>query len=202
MDLCEKKINSYIEGIERMIYDTGASYFDFIFGNCEVSLDIIRKFFLLDSNLFSYDNSTGLFREDGVHVGIEQGYSDTKYPRLLIKTVRDGFVLLKLLSFFSVLSRALFVALVTTSIPRNSYYIAYFSVSPEFRGKGYGNTMMQKTLTRLRSAGYHKCVLDVEADNVSAIKLYKACGFSITGSARPKGNILGLKPRFRMEVKL
>lgn len=202
MDLCEKKITDYKDGIDRMIYDTGASYFDFLFGNNANALEIIKKFFLRKSNLFSYNNCTGYFNEDDTLVGIEHGYSHRDYPRLLLNTLKEGFNIFNVLVFIVTFTRAMVVAIITPSIPKKTYYIAYFSVNPLMRGRGIGAIMLTKTLSRLKVEGYNYCELDVESDNISAIKLYQSCGLIIIRNAVPKRKLFGMKSRYRMRVTL
>lgn len=50
-----------------------------------------------------------------------------------------------------------------------------------FRGKGLGTQLLQKTLAHAKNIGLEKVELAVYTDNLPAIKLYKKCGFEEIG---------------------
>lgn len=54
----------------------------------------------------------------------------------------------------------------------------------KFRGKGLGTQLMQKSLAHAKDIGLEKIELSVYSENISAIKLYKKCGFQEMGSIK------------------
>ncbi|MDO4569514.1 MAG: GNAT family N-acetyltransferase [Planctomycetia bacterium] len=52
-------------------------------------------------------------------------------------------------------------------------------VVPEHRGKGLGRALLQLALQGYQRLGLHRANLDVTAENLPAINLYKAMGFQI-----------------------
>ncbi len=55
--------------------------------------------------------------------------------------------------------------------------IYVISVDPRFQGRGLGRVMLAQGLAYLRHRGVHHAVLFVDADNVSAQRLYRSFGF-------------------------
>jgi ribosomal protein S18 acetylase RimI-like enzyme len=55
---------------------------------------------------------------------------------------------------------------------------------PEFRGKGIGKRLIERTLAAAREVGFHRVELTVREDNLNAIELYKKIGFEIEGLQR------------------
>jgi ribosomal protein S18 acetylase RimI-like enzyme len=55
---------------------------------------------------------------------------------------------------------------------------------PEFRRKGIGKELIQRTLAAARIFGFHRVELAVRQDNANAIELYKKIGFEIEGVQR------------------
>lgn len=50
-------------------------------------------------------------------------------------------------------------------------------VLPEYRGKGYGRTILTLAVNMLKEKGAEKIMLQVESKNFNALNLYKSCGF-------------------------
>ena len=50
-------------------------------------------------------------------------------------------------------------------------------VLPEYRGKGYGRTILILAVNMLKEKGAKKIMLQVESKNFNALNLYKSCGF-------------------------
>ena len=55
---------------------------------------------------------------------------------------------------------------------------------PEFRRRGLGERLIQRTLAAAREFGFHRVELTVREDNANAIALYKKVGFEIEGLQR------------------
>lgn len=62
---------------------------------------------------------------------------------------------------------------------RDEALIFGFGIVPEYRGVGYGKELLHLIIDRLRQSGTTEIMLDVNSDNVYALKLYKKCGFQI-----------------------
>jgi len=55
-----------------------------------------------------------------------------------------------------------------------------FGVLPAYRGQGLGRAILMQTLAALPAAGMTRFALEVETDNVTAIRLYESAGFVAT----------------------
>lgn len=59
-------------------------------------------------------------------------------------------------------------------------YIFGFCVFPEHRKKGYGRTVLTRTVAQLVTEGHKNIVLEVASDNRNALGLYEDCGFEVS----------------------
>jgi L-amino acid N-acyltransferase YncA len=63
---------------------------------------------------------------------------------------------------------------------------------PEFRRKGLGKKLVQRTLAAARDFGFHRVELTVREDNLNAIELYKKFEFEIEGLQRDAVQVDGV----------
>lgn len=68
----------------------------------------------------------------------------------------------------------------TLPVSETCVCLHHVKVLPQFRGLGYGTSMLQLLLPRLYQQGIHKVILQVTDDNAPAMALYKKTGFRIT----------------------
>ena len=57
-------------------------------------------------------------------------------------------------------------------------YVYHVTVAKEYRGKGIGKGLVEKSLERLKAEGIHKCHLFVFADNVTGNAFWASTGWS------------------------
>jgi ribosomal protein S18 acetylase RimI-like enzyme len=76
-----------------------------------------------------------------------------------------------------------FIVLLTrkTSFKARIYSVA---VSPDFRGKKYGATLLEKTVDLALKEGKKFLSLEVSENNEAAIQLYQKFGFKVTGKRK------------------
>lgn len=55
--------------------------------------------------------------------------------------------------------------------------IQNLGITPDHRGKGLGTSLLHHALTGFRSAGLRRAYLEVTAQNVGAVRLYRRLGF-------------------------
>ncbi|MBF4696030.1 GNAT family N-acetyltransferase [Fusibacter ferrireducens] len=55
-------------------------------------------------------------------------------------------------------------------------------VLPEYRGKGYGRWLLMKSVMQLLDWNASRVILQVEANNANALRLYESCGFKTTAT--------------------
>ena len=63
--------------------------------------------------------------------------------------------------------------------------VGHIAVRPEFQRKGVASGLLNHMNGMARTQGKRYLELDVECTNLSAIKLYQKCGFSITMTSKP-----------------
>lgn len=56
-------------------------------------------------------------------------------------------------------------------------YISGFCIWPEYRGQGYGKTVLTRILEQLAAEHHAQVVLEVACENEHALALYQQCGF-------------------------
>ena len=57
------------------------------------------------------------------------------------------------------------------------FYLANMAVYPEFRRQGLGRMLLADAEQRARELGCRRLALDVETENLEAVRLYEHCGF-------------------------
>lgn len=55
--------------------------------------------------------------------------------------------------------------------------VALFCVSPEFRGRGVGSSLLSRFMTSARFSGCREIQLEVRVENTDAIRFYRKRGF-------------------------
>ncbi len=56
-------------------------------------------------------------------------------------------------------------------------YISVVTILPKYRNKGYAKILIKQCVEYLKFIGMKKIIIDVKADNIVAINLYKKIGF-------------------------
>jgi len=79
----------------------------------------------------------------------------------------------------------------------NSFSIECFiygvAIKEKYRGKGYGNKIMNESIKWCQGKNINRIFLKVEADNHSAINLYKKFGFRVINEKALKNQLIMLK---------
>ncbi|MGN0386501.1 MAG: GNAT family N-acetyltransferase [Lachnospiraceae bacterium] len=57
-------------------------------------------------------------------------------------------------------------------------YLFAFRVHKDFRGKGYGQYLINKVISMLKENGYREFTVGVEDDNLRAMHIYQSLGFN------------------------
>ena len=61
---------------------------------------------------------------------------------------------------------------------KNIAYLCAFRVKTEYRGCGFGSSLMEKALAELKKDGFHKATIGVERNERANIRLYSQLGFT------------------------
>ena len=57
-------------------------------------------------------------------------------------------------------------------------------IKPEYRGKGFGRSLVLQAMDVIQKKGLPTAMLQVEAENETALNLYKSCGFNIRSTMK------------------
>ncbi len=152
-----------------------AEYFTWLWGRDIKST--LERMYMKPANLFSHEFVDVLVCDNEV-AGMLLGYTDQDKRRCDLRT---GWL------FFSanpvgMLTRGRVLMKFNRtvgSLPENSFYISNVAVYPHFRRRGFGRMLMQHAQERAYKNNVKTLVLDVEADNNSAIGLYKSLGYRV-----------------------
>ncbi len=156
----------YIVG--SLIMESYGDYFYILFGN--IAKILISRLYKGSGNLFSKENAW-VYEKDNKPVGIVVLYEGKKIKKLSIKTF---FLLIAFLGFpflrYIVHHRKV---ILKPHIKKDELCLAYISISKEFRGLGYGSKLIDFVEKHAIERNYFKIVVDLPADNKSALKLYE-----------------------------
>lgn len=75
--------------------------------------------------------------------------------------------------------------------------IVTIDVHPDFQNKGLGSILLKYTIFKIKKKGYKNITLQVDENNVIALKLYKKFGFEIVKKYKEKDKL-----RYYMSLKL
>jgi len=125
----------------------------------------------------------GLFRE-----AIERSYEGTLDCPLLagMRDIEDAIEGHKGVGIFDAAMWSVVLAgekvagcLLLAEIPqRNGLELVYLGLAPEARGKGLGRILMKRLLAVATRRHFDVATLAVDAGNVSAVRLYRRCGYA------------------------
>jgi putative acetyltransferase len=74
----------------------------------------------------------------------------------------------------------------TEGLPSNTCELVKMYLAKEYRGKGWGNILLQKCMDEAKKQGYQKMYLESMPELVNAIAMYEKNGF--THISQPMGN--------------
>ncbi|MFB7930639.1 GNAT family N-acetyltransferase [Streptomyces sp. NPDC056039] len=105
-------------------------------------------------------------------------FGDAAYPFFVLRQLFDaGFTLVVVDDSEGICAYALALA------SEGRGWVLALAVGPGQRGTGLGRELMRETLCHLRSLRVREVLLTVELANASAIRLYRALGFTERGGA-------------------
>ena len=149
-------------------------FFPSLFGD-NVS-EVMENLFRYPGNIFSFEHSYFVEMEKKI-AGMVLGYTWKERDQEELNT---GFLLFKYLGW-DILTRVPYLLRVQSILGKlvaGDYYISNIAVYPEFRGCGLGTSLLKKMEEEAVERGCKMMVLDVEADNRGAIRLYQKLGYN------------------------
>lgn len=74
----------------------------------------------------------------------------------------------------------------TKNLPADTCELVKIYIAPPYRGKGYGQTLLEKCMNEAKKQGYKKMYLESMPELINAISMYHKNGFS--NIPKPLGN--------------
>lgn len=149
-------------------------FFPSLFG--DNVLEVMENLFRYPGNIFSFEHSYFVEMEKKI-AGMVLGYTWKERDQEELNT---GFLLFRYLGW-DILTRVPYLLRVQSILGKlvaGDYYISNIAVYPEFRGCGLGTRLLEKMEEEAVERGCKMMVLDVEADNRGAIRLYQKLGYN------------------------
>ena len=158
----------------RLIMLSSPTFLPAVFGT--KASDILKSLFCHRHNLFSFQHCY-FIKVSGRNAGMVLSYDWQTAKRERFKT---GLLLLNHMKtqLLTQLSTLLRTETIMSKVRDGEYYISNLAVYPEYRNLGLGTRLLLKAEDEARKSGASKAVLDVEADNESAIRLYEKIGYT------------------------
>ncbi len=174
MDTLRKARLSDAEDVAELIL-ISAPYFSILFGK-KVKI-LLQYLFKSGSNLFGSEH-VYISEFEGEVAGMILGYDWQSKKR---ENVRTGFLLFKKLGICILCKLPAFLKLNKTvgELDAGEYYISNIAIYPAYRGKGIGKKLLLKKEQWVKDTSIGKIVLDVEKDNVNAMRFYKKSSYNI-----------------------
>lgn len=175
-------IRPYTEDDKEAVIDILTDALEFLMeGDYGLPKEVHRNF-LIESGIVPPKPTPAYFVAD--FGGKTAGYMYIRWNGLE-KTHKKGFSWLLSYGFPAFLRlSAEFAPDESDNIPDGACYISELAVKEEYRNKGIGTALIAYGRKLAKKAGFVKYTLDVYKTNPDAMRLYKRCGFEVTGEHR------------------
>lgn len=167
------------ESALELIYGSAKDRFDYLF-SCDgkTARDFIKYSFLHRSGLYSY-TIHNVVTNNGEIVGIVSSYGCMKAFRLYIETLIMLLRFYRLRLTMDILVRVRKAGGHLPPISKDAVYGDNLCIEKTMRGKGIAILLIEYQFAWMRFKQYKVLYCDVEANNRSALRLYKRMGFEL-----------------------
>lgn len=174
-------IESDAQDIAQLLYLSSPEFFSATFGESFANQleDLCRR----SSTLFGFP-FVRVAHDDGVIEGVALAYDAATKSSLSIPTGRALAQVLGL-RFFTHLPRMLKTNSAVGALDPGQFYLSNLAVHPKSRGRGVGRRLVEACRQDAIASGAKDLVLDVEQNNLGAIRLYERLGFQLAKSSPP-----------------
>jgi len=161
-----------------LLYSTGPSAFNLVFGSEAKAVSIITRLFQRPGNPMSFEYATVAefnTRVAGILILLDPRTEKRSQPRMgaeLVRICGPLYMLFRLPTFVR-------LGRMTSQASADELSVADVAVSPAMQGLGIGRLLMERAQDRARAEGYRMLSLYVLADNSRAIGFYRRLGYRI-----------------------
>ena len=185
-----------------LIYSSGPTSFDYVFkDNKSNSEDFLSYAFVTKGGEFSFDNHIGMIYNEEF-IGIGSSFSAAAGMSFL---VYDPIKIIKHYKLRSIrtMAKGLKVEQVIKLPKGNEIVLAHIAIKEDYRGKGFGQKMMEHLMNKKNQIDDISFVLDVSELNPRAKALYEKLGFTVKSieKSKLKNQYGSVANHFRMEKK-
>ena len=161
-----------------LIYSSGPTAFDFVFGSPKATAhDFLRSAYLDGKGTFGYPTHTVAIQA-GVVVGIAATTTASGIGDML--TATRQIMRVYGASTPTIVKQGLGIERVIKPPKKGVHYIGHVGVDPDLRGQGIGTALMEHVIAEGRAIGRSTAELDVSVENPRAQELYERLGFRVT----------------------
>jgi len=168
-----------IPRVAHLVYNSGADYFDILFGSKEAALSQLSAWIARASSAFSFDRITVALIDDAI-VGMILALSGKE---LADRQKTDTLHLIRQTGSSQremILQKIEIIRAMTPAVKSDEFYLRSLSVDETHRGRGLGRALVKQFINAGLSEGFARFRLDVRGDNIPAISLYRGFGFNIS----------------------
>jgi len=164
-----------------LMYSAGPEAFRYVFSvdYPEQAIDFLRYAFVKGKGEFGYDDHI-VALDNNTIIGLVGRRSATDNLAYTITAVKQIFGFYGLVKGLKVVFRGLRFEAIVTPPSKGRVCLHNLGVSPDSRGKGYGQQMIEDFLINEKKVNTKHVCLDVAATNPRAKQLYQRLGFVVT----------------------
>jgi ribosomal protein S18 acetylase RimI-like enzyme len=173
----ERNPEGLIPDVLAWLPDAAGTYFEFVFGCVDAARAVFTRWLARESSEISIRRVT-LLRQGNHSVG---GFLALSGADLSDCQRADLVAILKEAARGErdqLLARMHIVSALRPPVDGDVFYLSKLGVVRERRGQGLGRALVLEYFAAGRRAGLRRFELDVEADNLSAISLYRSVGMA------------------------
>jgi ribosomal protein S18 acetylase RimI-like enzyme len=164
------------------VHESAQAYFDWLLGGAEAARHVLQRWLQRTSSEVSLERVTLLVEREAV-VG---GYIALSGADLVVCRKADSLALLteaERSSRTALAERLRAVRSLFAPVGTGEWYLSKIGVVPNERRRGLGRRLVEAYLRSGEELACERFRLDVNADNLPAIKLYESLGFRVVHDA-------------------
>jgi ribosomal protein S18 acetylase RimI-like enzyme len=168
---------SDLEAVADLLYSSGIELYDYLFETPSHSAkDFIRYEFLSGKGICGFKNVFVICDHNEV-VGTACYYDIKGYTTTSNGTLSNVMSFYKPVEIVAIIFRLIKVLKLMEKPKSGEIYLSNFAVLPRKQGVGIGSEFIRNSIIKYKDKGFSIIGLDVEEENIRALKLYEKLGF-------------------------